>query len=87
MESFADQSFLKTFLMCDRCSSAVLLKIIMSSKYAIAKSKSFKILVINSWKYAGVWAYLKGTLTYSYFLKGKLNAVFCIKDLSKGIWW
>ena len=49
MESFADQSFSKTFLMCDRCSSAV----IMSSGYATVKSKSFKIPVINSGKYAG----------------------------------
>ena len=79
--------FLKTFLMCERCSSAVLLKIIMSSRYAIVKSKSFKIPVINSWKYAGACANLKGTLMYSYFPKGELKAVLGIEDLSEGIWW
>ena len=72
---------------CDRCFSAVLLKIIILSRYAIMKLKSFKILVINSWKYAGACANLKGTLTYLYFLKGALNAVFSIEDLSKGIWY
>ena len=73
--------------MCDKCPSAILLKIIISSGYAIVKSKSFKMPVINSWKYAGAWANLKGTLTYSYFPKGELNVVFGIEDLSKGIWW
>ena len=87
MESFANWSFSNTLLMCNRCSSAVLLKIIMSSKYAIAKSKSFKIPVINSWKYAGAWAHPKGTLMYSYLPKEGLNAALSIKDLSKGIWW
>ena len=49
MESFANQSFLNTFLMCDKCSSAVLLNIIISSKYATVKSNSFRIFsVINS---------------------------------------
>ena len=61
--------------MCERCSSAVLLKIIISSKYAMAKLKSFKIPVISSWKYAGACASPKGTLTYSYLPKGELNAV------------
>ena len=87
MESFADQSFSNIFLMCDTCSFVVLLNIIILPKDAIAKSKSFKILVIISWKYAGTWANLKGTLTYSYFPKGELNAVLGIKALSKGIWW
>ena len=73
--------------MCERCSSVVLLKIIISSKYAMAKLKSFKIPVINSWKYAGVCASPKGTLMYSYFPKGELNAVLGIEDLSRGIWW
>ena len=49
--------------------------------------KSFKILVIKSWKYAGACANLKGTLTYLYFLKGELKAVFGMEDLSKGMWW
>ena len=71
----------------DRCSSAVLLKIIILSRYAIAKLKSFKIPVINSWKYAATCANVKGPLTYSYCLRGELNAVFCIEDLSKRIWW
>ena len=80
MESFADSCFANTFLMCDRCSSTVLMNIIISSKYAIVKSKPFKILVINSWKYAGTWANLNGTLTYSYLQRGELNAVFGIED-------
>ena len=72
--------------MYDRCFfSVVLLNIIMLSKYAIVKLKSFKIPVINSLKFAGALANLKGTLTYSYFLKGELNAVLGVEDLSKGI--
>ena len=70
MESLADQSFSNTFLMCDRCSSAVLLNIIILFNYAIVKSKSFKILVISSWKYTGAWANPKGTVTYLYLPKG-----------------
>ena len=70
----------------DRCSSAVLLKMIMSSKYATAKLKSFKIPVINSWKYAGAWASPNGTLTITYLLKGELNAILGIEDLSWGMW-
>ena len=87
MDSFAAHNFSKTCLMWDKCSSAVLLKNIISSKYAIAKSKSFKIPVINSWKYAGAFASPKGTLAYSYFPNGELNAVFGMEDLSRGIWW
>ena len=86
IESFAACSFSNTCLMWDRC-SAVLLNIIMSSMYAIAKLKSFKIPVVNSWKYAGVWASPNGTLMYSYLPKGELNAILGIEDLSKGIWW
>ena len=73
--------------MCERYASAVLLKIIISSKYAMAKLKSFKISVISSWKYAGVCASPKGTLTYSYLPKGELNAALGIEDLSRGTWW
>ena len=53
----------------------------------MAKLKAFKILVINSWKYAGACANPKGTLTYSYLLKGELNTVLGIEDLYRGIWW
>ena len=76
MESFADQSFSNTFLICDRCSSAALLNIIMSSKYAIVKSKSFNIPVINSWKYAGAWANLKGFLDIFIFSKRRIECCF-----------
>ena len=73
MESFAVQSFSNTFLICDSCSFAVLLNIIMSSKYAIAKSKSFKIPVINSWKYAGAWANPKGKRYFDIFIFSERN--------------
>ena len=53
----------------------------------MAKSKSFKIPVISSWKYAGAWARPQGTLPYSYLAKGELNAVLDIEDLSEGLWW
>ena len=85
-ESFAVHSFSKTCLMHERCSSTALLKIIISSKYAMAKLKSFNIPVISSWKYAGACASPKGTLTYSYLPKGELNAVLGIEYLSRGIW-
>ena len=87
MESFAAHNFSKTCLMWGRCLSAVLMKIFISSKYAIAKLKSVKIPVINSWKYAGACVSLKGTLTYSYLPHGELGAVFGMEDLSRGIWW
>ena len=73
--------------MCEGCSSAVLPNIIISSKYAMVKLKSFKRLVINSLKYAGACARPKSTLTYSYLPNGELNAVFGMEDLSRGIWW
>ena len=87
MESFAFLNFSKTCLMCKRCPSTILLKIMMSSKQMIAKSNSFRMLVINSWKYAGACARPKGTLMYSYLLNGELNAVFGMEDLYRGIWW
>ena len=43
-------SFSKTKWMCERCSCGVLLNIIMSSMYAMAKGKSLSMPVINSWK-------------------------------------
>ena len=42
---------------------------------------------MSSWKYAGACVSQKGTLIYSYFPKGEVNAVLGIEDLSKGIWW
>ena len=87
IESFAVHSFSKTCLMCERCSPTVPLKIIISSKYAMAKSNYFKIPVISSWKFAGACASLKGTLMYSYLPNGELNAVLGIEDLCRGIWW
>ena len=53
----------------------------------MVKLKSFRMPVINSWKYAGAWMSPNGTFTYSYFLKGGLNSVLGIEDLSKSIWW
>ena len=50
MERLVDLSFLKTILMCERYSQGVLLNIIISSRYAIAKLKSFRMPVISSWK-------------------------------------
>ena len=50
----------------------------ISSKYAMAKLKSFKMPVMSSWKYAGACASPKGTLTYSYLPNGELNAVFLV---------
>ena len=78
---------MRTCLMCLRCSSAVLLKMIMSSRYAIDQEKSFKLPVINSWKYAGACVSPKGTLMYLCFTNGEVNAVLGIEDSSKGIWW
>ena len=87
MERLADLNFLKRFLICERCSWGVLLNIIISSTYAIAKLKSFRMPVISSWKYAGAGSNPNGTLMYSYFLKGELKSVFGIKGLSYGMWW
>ena len=87
MESLAVYNFSKTCLMWESCSSTVVLKIMISSKYAMAKSKSFKMPVMSSWKYAGAFASPKGTLTYSYLPNDKLNAVLGMEDLSRGIWW
>ena len=50
------------------------------------KEKSFKTPVISSWKYAGACMSPKGTLMYSYFPNGEVNAVLDIEDSSKGIW-
>ena len=75
MERLADSSFLKTILMCERCFWCILLDIIISSRYAIAKVKSFRMPVISSWKWAGTCAKPNGTFMYSYFLKGELKVV------------
>ena len=74
-----------TILMCKKCSWGVLLNIIMSSRYAIAKLKSFRIPVIGSWKYAGACAKPNRTFTYSNFPKGELKAVLGIEGLSNGM--
>ena len=79
MERLADQSFLNTFLMCERCSWGVLLNIIISSRYAIVKLKSFRMPVICSLKYPGACANPNGALTYLYFPKGELKAVLVLK--------
>ena len=42
---------------------------------------------MSSWKYASACVSPKGTLMYSYFSEGEVNAVLGIEDLSKGIWW
>ena len=49
----------------------VLLKMIISSRYAIAKSlQSCKTIEINCWKYAGACAKPNGTVLNSYFPNG-----------------
>ena len=53
----------------------------------MAKSKSFKMPVMSSWKYARACASPKGTLMYSYLPNGELNTVLGMEELSKGIWW
>ena len=73
--------------MWSKCFCAVLMKMIMSSKQAIAKGNSFKTPVMSSWKYAGACMSPKGTLMYAYFLNGEANAVLGIDDSSNGIWW
>ena len=73
--------------MWERCSSTVVLKIMILSKYAMAKLKSFKTPVISSWKYAGAYASPKGTMTYSYLPHGELKTTLGMEDLSKGILW
>ena len=80
-------SFLNTVLMCCRCSSGVELYMMMSSKYAIAKGRSFKTPVISSWKYAGACANPKATLMYSYFPNGDVNAVLGTESSANQIWW
>ena len=53
----------------------------------MAKLKSFNILVMSSWKYAGACGSPKGTLIYSYFPNGEVNAAFGMDASSQGIWW
>ena len=69
--------------MCERCSWGVLLNIIMSSRWAIVKLKSFRIPVINSWKNTSACAKPSGTFMHSNLLKGELNAVFGMEALSQ----
>ena len=89
--SFIDRcalcSFLKTCFMWSRCSSAVLLKIMMLSRYAMMKLKSFNIPVMSSWKYAGACASPNCTLTYSKFPNGEVKAVLGMASSSKRMWW
>ena len=59
----------------------------MSSKYAMVKLKSFKIPVMSSWKYAGAFDSLNGTLTYSNFPNSEVNVVLGMDSSSKGMWW
>ena len=72
--------------MWPRYSFAILLKMIISSKLAIAKGKSFRTPVMNFWKYAGACGSLKGTLMYSYFPNGDLKAVLGVDDSSNRMW-
>ena len=55
---------------------------IMSSKYAMAKGKSFNTLFISSQKYASACAKPKGTFRYSYFPKGDVKDVLGIESSS-----
>ena len=87
--SFIDKcaflSFSKICLMWLRCSSAVLWKIMISSRYGMVNVKSFKTPVMSSWKYTGACASSKGTFMYSYFPNGEVNAVLGIDDSSNGM--
>ena len=51
----------------------------------MANVKSIQMPVMSSWKYAGASASLKVTLTFLYFPKGELNAVFGMEDSSRGM--
>ena len=89
--SFIDKcallNFSKTCLMWLRCSSAVLLKIMILSRYAMMNVKSLKTPVMSFWKQAGACVSPKGTCMHSYFLNGEMNAVLGIDDSSNGMWW
>ena len=73
--------------MWSRHFSAILLKMIILSRSAIAKGMSFRTPVMSSWKYAGAWLSLKGTLMYSYFPMARWRLFFGIDDSSNGMWW
>ena len=53
----------------------------------MAKSTSFMMPVMSSWKYAGACAHPEGILTYSYLPNGEWNAVLGMENLSRGTWW
>ena len=48
------------------------------------KGRSSNTLLMSSWKYTGACASLKGTLRYSYFLKGNVKVVLGIEAIVKG---
>ena len=73
--------------MWSQCSSAVLQKMMMSSKKAMAKLQSYNICAMSSRKYAGAHVNPKGTLMYLYFPNSELNAVLGMDASSKGVWW
>ena len=79
IDKWAFHIFSKTCLMCYRCASAVLLKMIMSSRYAIARGKSFKTPVISSWKCAVACVSLKGTLVIHIFQMVKWRLFWVLK--------
>ena len=89
--SFIDKcallSFFKTHFMWSRCSSAVLLIMMMLSKHAMVKLKSVNIPVISFWKYAGACVSPNGALIYLHFPNGEVNAVLGMDSSSKGMWW
>ena len=77
LESCTSLSFLKMISMCLRCSSSLLLKMILSSRYTITKLlQSYNTIEINCWKYAGACAKPEGTALNLYLPKGVRNAVF-----------
>ena len=79
--------FQKTWQMWYRCSSAALLKIVISSRCAIAKGKSFKTPVMSSWEISKCFCECKGSLIHLYFPNGDVKAVLGIEESSNGMWW
>ena len=67
---------------CCKCSSSDLLKMIMSSRYPIAKLlHPMRTLSISNWKYTGAWLRPKGVSLNCHFPIGTTNADFALDSL------
>ena len=72
---------------CCKCSSSDLLKMIMSSKYPIAKLlHPIRTLSISNWKYAGAWLSPNGVHLNSHFPMGTTSADFALDSRVSPIW-